>query len=142
MRLFADAYGLNQAQRQQAVPVLARRVKAMRDFLAGQAAAGAQPLAQLWHAGHGAPGEPAPATSPTGKAPGTTYSLTNPPRPATALLPTHPGHVEPRACNGWAGAGLQPLRDCRDAYRGFAGPVMRACRRFGVAVDRRGEPGW
>jgi hypothetical protein len=76
------------------------------------------------------------------KAPGTTYSLTNPPPSRNrALLPTHLGHVEPRACNGWAG-GLQPLRDCHDAYRGFAGPVIRACRRFGVAVDRRGEPGW
>jgi hypothetical protein len=67
MRLFAYAYGLDQAQRQQVVPMLARRAKAMRDFLAGQAAAATQPLAQLWQAGHGTPGEPAPATWPTGR---------------------------------------------------------------------------
>ena len=53
MRLFADAYGLDQAQRQQLVPMLARRTKAMHDFLAGQAAAGTQPWTRLWQHGHG-----------------------------------------------------------------------------------------
>ena len=53
MRLFADAYGLDQAQRQQLVPMLARRTKAMHEFLAGQAATGIQPWARLWQAGHG-----------------------------------------------------------------------------------------
>ena len=53
MRLFADAYGLDQSQRQQLVPMLARRTKAMHDFLAGQAAAGNQPWTRLWQHGHG-----------------------------------------------------------------------------------------
>jgi hypothetical protein len=37
MRLFADSYGLDQAQRQELFPMLARRTKAMHDFLAGRA---------------------------------------------------------------------------------------------------------
>ncbi len=53
MRLFADSYGLDQAQRQELLPMLARRTKAMRDFLAAQAAADTQPWTRLWHAGHG-----------------------------------------------------------------------------------------
>jgi hypothetical protein len=53
MRLFADAYGLDQAQRQELLPMLARRAKAMHDFLAGQVATGTQPWTRLWHAGHG-----------------------------------------------------------------------------------------
>jgi hypothetical protein len=53
IRLFADAYGLDQAQRQELLPMLARRAKAMHDFLAGQAATGTQPWTRLWHAGHG-----------------------------------------------------------------------------------------
>ena len=53
MRLFADAYGLDQAQRQELLPMLARRTKAMHDFLAGQAATGAQPWTRLWQHGHG-----------------------------------------------------------------------------------------
>jgi hypothetical protein len=40
MRLFADAYGLDQRQRQELIPMLTRRAKAMHDFLAAQAAAG------------------------------------------------------------------------------------------------------
>lgn len=53
MGLFADAYGLDQAQRYELLPMLARRTQAMHDFLAEQAAASTQPWAQLWHAGHG-----------------------------------------------------------------------------------------
>jgi Ser/Thr protein kinase RdoA (MazF antagonist) len=53
IRLFADAYGLAQAERQQIVPMLARRTRAMYDFLAEQAAAGAQPWARPWQQGHG-----------------------------------------------------------------------------------------
>jgi hypothetical protein len=53
MRLFADAYGLDQAQRQELIPMLARRTRAMHDFLAEQAARGNQPWTQLWHEGHG-----------------------------------------------------------------------------------------
>jgi hypothetical protein len=53
MRLFADGYGPDQAQRQELLPMLARRAKAMHDFLAGQAAIGTQPWTRVWHAGHG-----------------------------------------------------------------------------------------
>lgn len=53
MRLFAAVYGLDQAQRQELLPMLARRAQGMHDFLAGQAAAGTQPWARLWQAGHG-----------------------------------------------------------------------------------------
>ena len=53
MRLFADAYRLDQAQRQALLPMLARRTTAMHDFLAGQAAAGTQPRTRLWQDGHG-----------------------------------------------------------------------------------------
>ena len=53
MRQFADAYGLDQAQREELIPMLARRTKAMRDFLAEQAARGNQPWTRLWHEGHG-----------------------------------------------------------------------------------------
>jgi hypothetical protein len=53
LRIFADAYGLDEAQRRELVPMLARRTRAMRDFLASQAAAGIQPWAGLWEAGHG-----------------------------------------------------------------------------------------
>lgn len=53
MRLFADVYGLSQPQRQQLVPMLARRTNAMHTFLARQAASGTQPWARLWQQGHG-----------------------------------------------------------------------------------------
>jgi len=53
MRLFADAYGLTQAQRQQLVPMLARRAGTMHAFLAQQAASGTQPWTRLWQEGHG-----------------------------------------------------------------------------------------
>jgi hypothetical protein len=52
-RLFADAYGLDEAQRRELVPMLARRTRAMHNFLANQAAAGSQPWAALWEGGHG-----------------------------------------------------------------------------------------
>ena len=53
MRLFADAYGLGQDQRQELVPMLTRRAQAMHDFLAAKSAAGTQPWTRLWDAGHG-----------------------------------------------------------------------------------------
>lgn len=53
LRVFADAYGLDEAQRHDLVPMLARRTRAMHHFLAEQAAAGAQPWTGLWEAGHG-----------------------------------------------------------------------------------------
>lgn len=53
VRLFAGAYGLDQSQRQQLVPMLARRTKAMHDFLAVQAATGTQPWIRLWQQGRG-----------------------------------------------------------------------------------------
>jgi hypothetical protein len=53
LRVFAGAYGLTQAQRVELVPMLARRARAMHDFLARQAAAGVQPWLGLWRDGHG-----------------------------------------------------------------------------------------
>jgi hypothetical protein len=53
MRLFAGAYGLDQGQRQELIPMLARRAKAMHDFLAQHAASGTQPWTRLWQQGHG-----------------------------------------------------------------------------------------
>ena len=53
LRLIADAYGPSEAQRAGIVPLLARRTRAVRDFLAGQAARGAEPWARLWREGHG-----------------------------------------------------------------------------------------
>jgi hypothetical protein len=54
LRLFADAYGLDEAQRRALVPLLGRRTRAMHDLLADGAARGVQPWARLWHEGHGA----------------------------------------------------------------------------------------
>jgi hypothetical protein len=53
LRVFGDAYGLDEAQRRELVPMLARRTRAMHDFLATQANAGVQPWTRLWEAGHG-----------------------------------------------------------------------------------------
>lgn len=53
LRLIADAYGLSEGQRLDIIPLLARRTQAMYDFLAREAAAGAQPWARLWQEGHG-----------------------------------------------------------------------------------------
>ena len=53
MRIFADAYGLHEAQRHDLVPMLARRARALHEFLAAQAAAGTQPWTGLWETGHG-----------------------------------------------------------------------------------------
>jgi Ser/Thr protein kinase RdoA (MazF antagonist) len=53
LRLVADTYGLTEQERRQIVPLLARRTRSMHDFLAEQAAAGAEPWARLWREGHG-----------------------------------------------------------------------------------------
>jgi hypothetical protein len=53
VRAFADAYGLDEAQRRELVPLLTRRTRAMHDFLARQASAGVQPWTGLWESGHG-----------------------------------------------------------------------------------------
>jgi len=53
LRVFADAYGLDEGQRRELVPMLARRTRAMHTFLADEAITGAQPWAGLWEAGHG-----------------------------------------------------------------------------------------
>jgi Ser/Thr protein kinase RdoA (MazF antagonist) len=53
LRVFADAYGLTEAERRDLAPMLARRTRSMHDFLAGQAAAGSQPWLGLWRDGHG-----------------------------------------------------------------------------------------
>jgi len=52
LRVFADAYGLDEAARHDLVPMLSRRARSMHDFLRAQAA-GSQPWASLWAAGHG-----------------------------------------------------------------------------------------
>ncbi|TQM72789.1 phosphotransferase family enzyme [Thermopolyspora flexuosa] len=53
VRAFADAYGLAEAERRALVPLLARRTRAMHDFLRDQAAIGAEPWTTLWRDGHG-----------------------------------------------------------------------------------------
>ncbi len=53
LRIFADAYGLDEAQRQCLAPLLSQRTRAMHDFLRQQAIDGVQPWARLWHEGHG-----------------------------------------------------------------------------------------
>jgi Phosphotransferase enzyme family len=53
VRVFADAYGLDEPQRRELVPMLARRTRAMYEFLARQARAGVQPWAGMWDIGHG-----------------------------------------------------------------------------------------
>ena len=53
VRVLADAYGLDEAQRRELVPMLARRTRAMHDFLARQASAGTQPWTGLRETGHG-----------------------------------------------------------------------------------------
>ncbi|MGW3098395.1 phosphotransferase enzyme family protein [Streptomyces sp. NPDC001102] len=53
LRLFADAYGLDEAERRRLVPLLGRRTRAMHDFLREQHALGNQPWSRLWAEGHG-----------------------------------------------------------------------------------------
>jgi hypothetical protein len=53
VRVFADAYGLDESQRRELVPMLARRARAVHDFLARQSRAGVQPWAGMWATGHG-----------------------------------------------------------------------------------------
>jgi aminoglycoside phosphotransferase (APT) family kinase protein len=53
VRLVADAYGLDEAQRRRLAPMLARRSRAMYDLLAAGHASRTQPWARLWSAGHG-----------------------------------------------------------------------------------------
>ena len=53
LRLFADAYGLDETERRTLVPMLGRRTRAMHDFLRDQSARGVQPWARLWAEGHG-----------------------------------------------------------------------------------------
>lgn len=54
LRVFADAYAMDGAQRKALVPLLAQRTMAMHDFLADGAASGVQPWSRLWDEGHGA----------------------------------------------------------------------------------------
>jgi hypothetical protein len=53
LRTFVDAYGLDEDQRRQLVPMLGRRTRAMHDFLRLQSAVGAEPWSTLWREGHG-----------------------------------------------------------------------------------------
>ncbi|MEU8772051.1 phosphotransferase [Streptomyces griseus] len=53
LRVFADAYGLDECERRRLVPLLGRRTRSMHDFLRDQAAQGVQPWESLWAEGHG-----------------------------------------------------------------------------------------
>ncbi|WP_229323479.1 phosphotransferase [Streptomyces sp. UNOC14_S4] len=53
LRVFADAYGLDEAGRRTLVPLLGRRTRAMHDFLRDRAGRGDQPWSALWAQGHG-----------------------------------------------------------------------------------------
>ena len=53
LRVFADAYGLTEQQRDRMVPMLARRSAAVHEFLAEQAGRGVSPWARQWREGHG-----------------------------------------------------------------------------------------
>lgn len=53
LRVFADAYGLDECERRRLVPLLGRRTRSMHDFLRDQAAQGVQPWERLWAEGHG-----------------------------------------------------------------------------------------
>ncbi|WP_439383464.1 phosphotransferase [Amycolatopsis lexingtonensis] len=53
MRLPADAYDLAEGPRRELARLLGPRTRAMRDFLAAQAAAGTEPWRRLWAEGHG-----------------------------------------------------------------------------------------
>jgi len=53
LRVFADAYGLDETERRQLVPLLEHRTRSMHDFLQEQKTLGNQPWATLWPEGHG-----------------------------------------------------------------------------------------
>ncbi|TDC73219.1 aminoglycoside phosphotransferase family protein [Micromonospora sp. KC606] len=53
LRVFADAYGLDEQQRRELAPMLTARTWAMHDFLRDRAALGVEPWATHWRTGHG-----------------------------------------------------------------------------------------
>ena len=53
LRVFADAYGLDEPQRRRLAPMLTTRTRAMHDFLRDQSALGTEPWATHWRTGHG-----------------------------------------------------------------------------------------
>ncbi|MGC4892474.1 hypothetical protein [Micromonospora sp. DT31] len=53
LRTLVDAYGLDERQRRDLVPLLTVRTRAMHDFLRDQAALGVEPWATHWRTGHG-----------------------------------------------------------------------------------------
>jgi hypothetical protein len=53
LRTLVDAYGLEERQRRELVPMLGRRARSMYDFLADAASSRAEPWARLWRQGHG-----------------------------------------------------------------------------------------
>jgi Phosphotransferase enzyme family len=53
LRTLVDAYGLDQAQRRELVPMLGRRTRSMHDFLAAAGSNRQEPWARLWREGHG-----------------------------------------------------------------------------------------
>jgi aminoglycoside phosphotransferase (APT) family kinase protein len=53
LRVFVEAYGLDEADRRRLLLLLAPRTRSMADFLAAQAALGNEPWTRLWNEGHG-----------------------------------------------------------------------------------------
>ncbi len=53
LRTLVDAYGLEERQRRELVPMLGRRARSMYDFLADAASSRAEPWTRLWREGHG-----------------------------------------------------------------------------------------
>jgi hypothetical protein len=53
IRVFADAYGLDEPERRTLASLLAPRARSMHDFLQAQAALSVQPWTRLWNEGHG-----------------------------------------------------------------------------------------
>ena len=53
LRILADAYGLDETQRRDLVPLLTIRTRSMHDFLRDQAALGTEPWTTHWKTGHG-----------------------------------------------------------------------------------------
>lgn len=63
LRIFADAYGLDEAERHHLVPLLGRRTRSMHDFLRDQAARATSPGRRCGRKAMATPGETTPNTS-------------------------------------------------------------------------------
>ncbi len=124
MRLFADAYGLDQAQRQQLIPCWPGGQRPCTTSSPGRRPPARSPGPGCGTQVTAAPGVRTPNTSPNGKTPGTTRSLTR--------APIVPG------CLSWRGAlraGVPIVRGCLScggACRGGV-PCVRGCLACGGA---------